>query len=75
MGMLGGYCETDEERAAIEQRDRDYIDAAQTAERIAELEAFLTRVEHIQTEWVTGMTSAQECMIALSEQWEKVRQR
>ena len=41
MGLLGGYCETDEERAAIEQRDREYVEAAQAADRIAELEALL----------------------------------
>lgn len=41
MGLLGGYAETDEERAAIEQRDREYMEAVQAAERIAELEAAL----------------------------------
>lgn len=41
MGLLGGYAETDDERAAIEQRDREYMEAVQAAERIAELEAAL----------------------------------
>ena len=44
MGLLGGYCETEEERLAIEQRDRSYMEAEQTAERIAELETQLSEI-------------------------------
>lgn len=39
MGLLGGYCETEEELAAIEQRDRAYMEAREFSDRIAELEA------------------------------------
>jgi len=31
MGMLSGYCETKEELAAIEVRDREYVEAARDA--------------------------------------------
>lgn len=41
--------------------------------RIAELEAFVREVENIETAWVTGTTSAQESMIAVSEAWRVIR--
>ncbi|MFM1816772.1 MAG: hypothetical protein RLZ98_3467 [Pseudomonadota bacterium] len=41
--------------------------------RLAELEAFVATVEIIETSWVTGVVSAQESMITLSEAWRKVR--
>lgn len=44
LGLLGGYCETDDERAAIEQRDRDYMEAEQAADRTAKLEAALREI-------------------------------
>lgn len=59
---------------------REYVDRAaveseidERDKRIAELEAFVAKIEHLQTEWVTGTTPANECMIAVSEAWEQVR--
>lgn len=38
MGLLGEYCETEEELAAIEERDRAYMEAQEVFDRIANLE-------------------------------------